>query len=85
MCSIRPFKRWHPNQVWMSVITYVWTREEWLYVASIMALYTRKIVGWKADSRMTKELVLGALELAYQREKPGDGVLHPSDHGSQYA
>lgn len=74
-----------PNQVWMSDITYVWTAEGWLYVASIMDLYTRKIVGWKADSRMTKELVISALDDAYKREKPADGVLHHSDRGSQYA
>ncbi|MCI0184677.1 hypothetical protein MM817_02974 [Acidibacillus sp. S0AB] len=74
-----------PNQVWMSDITYVWTAEGWLYVASIMDLFTRKIVGWKADSRMTKELVMSALDDAYEREKPADGVLHHSDRGSQYA
>jgi len=50
-----------------------------------MDLYTRKIVGWKADLRMTKELVIEALEQAYQRENPADGVLHHSDRGSQYA
>ncbi len=79
------FKAERPNQVWMSDITYVWTNEGWLYVASIMDLYTRKIVGWKANSRMTKELVIDALEQAYQREKPGEGVLHHSDRGNQYA
>ena len=69
----------------MSDITYVWTAEGWLYVASIMDLFTRKIVGWKADSRMTKELVIEALEQAYEREQPDAGVLHHSDRGSQYA
>ncbi|MFB5193285.1 IS3 family transposase [Alicyclobacillus fastidiosus] len=79
------FQAQRPNQVWMSDITYVWTNEGWLYVASVMDLFTRKIVGWKADSRMTKELVIDALEQAYQREKPDDGILHHSDRGSQYA
>lgn len=79
------FQAERPNEVWMSDITYVWTNEGWLYVASVMDLFTRKIVGWKADSRMTKELVIEALEQAYQREKPDDGVLHHSDRGSQYA
>lgn len=69
----------------MADITYCWTNEGWLYVASIMDLYTRKIVGWKADSRMTKDLVIEALEQAYHREKPAKGVLHHSDRGSQYA
>ncbi len=51
-----------PGQVWMSDITYVPTAEGWVYVASLMDLYTRKIVGWCADLRMTKELVIRALE-----------------------
>ncbi|GEO26958.1 transposase [Alicyclobacillus acidoterrestris] len=79
------FQAQRPNQVWMTDITYVWTEEGWLYVASVMDLYTRKIVGWKAGSRMTKELVIDALEQAYQREKPAAGLLHHSDRGSQYA
>lgn len=74
-----------PNEVWMADITYVWTTEGWLYVASIMDLFTRKIVGWRAGSRMTKELVIEALKQAYEREKPEAGVLHHSDRGSQYA
>ncbi|EJY57128.1 Integrase catalytic region [Alicyclobacillus hesperidum URH17-3-68] len=69
------FRAQRPNQVWMSDITYVWTEEGWLYVASVMDLYTRKIVGWKAGARMTKDLVMDALEQAYQREKPAAGVL----------
>jgi len=79
------FQAERPNQVWMADITYVWTKEGWLYVASVMDLFTRKIVGWKADSRMTKELVIEALDQAYEREKPQAGVLHHSDRGSQYA
>ncbi len=74
-----------PNQVWMADITYVPTDEGWLYVASIMDLYTRKIVGWHADERMTKELVLQALDQAYSRQRPKGKVLHHSDRGSQYA
>ena len=74
-----------PNQVWMADITYVPTDEGWLYVASVMDLYTRKIVGWHADERMTKELVLQALDQAYSRQRPKGEVLHHSDRGSQYA
>jgi len=70
----------------MADITYVPTDEGWLYVASVMDLYTRKIVGWHADERMTKELVLRALDQAYSRQRPPKGkVLHHSDRGSQYA
>lgn len=74
-----------PNEVWMADITYVPTQEGWLYVASIMDLFTRKIVGWKADERMSKNLVLKALDQAVQRQQPESGVLHHSDRGSQYA
>jgi len=74
-----------PNQVWTADITYVPTDEGWLYVASIMDLYSRKIVGWHADQRMTKELVLTALDRAYRQRRPKGQVLHHSDRGSQYA
>ncbi|MDU0332282.1 IS3 family transposase [Paenibacillus sp. 3LSP] len=79
------FRAQAPNQVWMADITYVPTDEGWLYVASVMDLYTRKIVGWHADERMTKELVLQALDQAYNRQRPKGEVLHHSDRGSQYA
>jgi putative transposase len=79
------FEAERPGQVWMADITYVPTAEGWLYVASLMDLYTRKIVGWYADSRMTKELVIRALDQAYKRQKPVGPVLHHSDRGSQYA
>lgn len=74
-----------PNQVWMADITYIPTDEGWLYLASIMDLYTRKIVGWYADKQMTKALVLQALERAYKQQQPEKEVLHHSDRGSQYA
>lgn len=79
------FRAEAPNQVWVADITYVPTQEGWLYVASLMDLYSRKIVGWHADSRMTKKLVLTALERAYQSQKPKGTILHHSDRGSQYA
>jgi putative transposase len=74
-----------PNQIWVTDITYIPTREGWLYLASVMDLYSRKIVGWHVDSQMTKELVLQALDRAYIRQKPKGSVLHHSDRGSQYA
>lgn len=74
-----------PNEVWMADITYVPTQEGWLYVASIMDLYTRKIVGWHAGERLKKELVIQALDQAHGRQQPESGVLHHSDRGSQYA
>ncbi|PEA04359.1 hypothetical protein CON37_12320 [Bacillus cereus] len=66
-------------------MTYVPTKESWLYVASLMDLYSRKIVGWHADRTMTKELVLKALQQAYFHQKSEGSVLHHFDLGSQYA
>ncbi|WP_142347135.1 IS3 family transposase, partial [Bacillus thuringiensis] len=60
-------------------------QNRWLYVASLMDLYSRKIVGWHTDRTMTKELVLKALQQAYFRQKPEGSILHHSDRGSQYA
>jgi putative transposase len=74
-----------PNAVWMTDITYISTDEGWLYLASVMDLYSRKIVGFHMDERMTKELVIKALDQAYSRQRPGEGLLHHSDRGSQYA
>ncbi len=73
-----------PNQVWVADITYIPTDESWLYLAAIKDLYTCEIVGWAMDSRMTKSLVVDALRSAYGRKKPGPGLLHHSDRGSQY-
>jgi putative transposase len=74
-----------PNEKWVTDITYVATLEGWLYLASVMDLYSRKIVGWHMSDRMTKELVIQALEQAFIRQRPGEGLLHHSDRGSQYA
>lgn len=74
-----------PNQAWVADITYIPTIEGWLYLATIMDLCHRKIVGWSMDSTMTKELVLRALNQAVQKEKPGPGLIHHSDQGRQYA
>ncbi|MFD1776957.1 IS3 family transposase [Paenibacillus rhizophilus] len=82
----RKFKPAAPNQTWVSDITYIATDEGWLYLANVMDLYSRKIVGFYMDSRMTKELVIQALDRAVQQRRPPKGqVLHHSDRGSQYA
>ena len=73
-----------PNKVWVTDITYIPCREGRLYLASVMDLYTRKIVGWKLGDRMTTDLVLAALDMAYDAKKPAKGLLHHSDRGSQY-
>jgi transposase InsO family protein len=74
-----------PDQVWLSDITYLWTREGWQYVCAVLDLYTRKIVGWAIAGHMTRQLVLDALQMAYRVRKPGRGLIFHSDKGSQYA
>ena len=74
-----------PNAVWAADISYVWTWEGWLYLAVVMDLYSRQIVGWAMDKRMRKDLVLDALSMAYFRRRPVHGLIHHSDRGSQYA
>lgn len=80
----RQFVTSAPDQAWTADITYIPTREGWLYLAVVMDLYTRMIVGWSMDSRMTRELVMNALRMARFRRRPASGVLHHSDRGSQY-
>ncbi len=81
----RRFKVDKPNQSWVTDITYIPTNEGWLYLASVMDLYSRKIAGWAMDKTMSKELVINALKMAYYRQKPGKGLIHHSDRGVQYA
>jgi transposase InsO family protein len=81
----RQFEAKAPNAVWTADISYVWTHEGWLYLAVVMDLYSRQIVGWAMDKRIKKQLTLDALAMAYWRRKPLAGLLHHSDRGSQYA
>jgi transposase InsO family protein len=81
----REFKVDEPNTVWTADITYVWTLEGWLYLAVVLDLHSRQVVGWAMDKRMKKQLTLDALTMAYWRRKPESGLLHHSDRGSQYA
>jgi len=66
-------------------ITYLPTAEGWLYLAAVMDLHTRMIVGWAMDRRMTRDLVISALRMAWFRRQPKAGLIHHSDRGSQYA
>ena len=81
----RNFEVAHPDTVWCSDITYLWTMEGWLYLAVVIDLFSRKVVGWAMSSRIKTCLVEEALEMAYGRRKPGKGLIHHSDRGSQYA
>jgi transposase InsO family protein len=74
-----------PDQVWTSDITYLWTDEGWLYLAIVLDLFNREVVGWSLKPRMTADIVTDALTMAWFRRKPAPGVLHHSDRGSQYA
>ena len=73
-----------PNQWWVSDITYIHTHEGFLFLAVIMDLYARNIVGWSMGSRMPEDLVMDALTMAYWRRKPENTVMLHSDQGSQY-
>ena len=73
-----------PNAVWFSDITYLRTREGWLYLAIILDAYSRKVVGWAMKERLTTNLTLDALDMAYQRRNPPHGLVHHSDRGGQY-
>ncbi|MDM5247648.1 MULTISPECIES: IS3 family transposase [unclassified Lysinibacillus] len=79
------FKVERPGQAWVADITYIWTSEGWLYLATIMELFSRRIIGWAMDERMTKELVILALKRAIRTQTPTPGLIHHSDRGSQYA
>lgn len=80
----RQFDPAAPNQAWVTDITYIKTHEGWLYLGSVMDLFSRRIIGWSMQSRITKELVLDALLMAVWRRKPKERVLVHSDQGSQY-
>jgi putative transposase len=73
-----------PNQKWVSDITYIDTAEGWLYLASVLDLFSRKIVGWAMADRMESSLVEDALKMAFLQQHPETGLLHHSDQGSQY-
>ena len=73
------------NEAWVADITYLPTREGWLYLAAVEDLFSRKVVGWAMAEHMESRLVVDALELAVQRRLPGAGLLSHSDRGSQYA
>ena len=74
-----------PNQVWVTDITYIRTHEGWLYLASVMDLFSRQIVGWSMGARMETELVLNALLMAVWRRRPQQPVMVHSDQGSQFS
>jgi putative transposase len=81
----RQFTSSAPDQRWASDMTYIWTNEGWLYLAVVMDLFSRRIVGWSTAPTLAQPLVLQALSMALQSRRPAAGLLHHSDRGSQYA
>lgn len=80
----RQFEVEAPDQVYVSDITYIWTAEGWLYLAVILDLFSRQIVGWSLNRRMTRKLIMDALRMAIWRRRPEPGLVFHSDRGSQY-
>ena len=81
----RQFQVSRPNSVWATDITYLWTNEGWLYLAAVLDLFSRKIVGWAIASYLDKRLIQDALAMAIGRRQPKQGLMHHSDRGCQYA
>ena len=78
------FNATSPNQKWAGDISYIWTREGWLYLAVIIDLYSRRVVGWAVSNRMKRGLAIRALEMAINLRRPGPNCIHHTDRGSQY-
>ena len=80
----RDFFAEQPNQKWAGDISYVWTREGWLYLAVIIDLHSRRVIGWAVSSRMKRDLAIRALKMAIALRNPPKGCIHHADRGSQY-
>ena len=84
MCSTATFTAASANRKWVADFTYLWTAEGWLYVAAVVDLFSRRVVGWSMQATMTAQLVTDALVMAIWRRGKPEAVLHHSDRGSQY-
>jgi len=80
----RDFTASRPNERWVTDISYIWTDEGWCYLAAILDLFSRTVVGWALDSTLSTSLPLAALDMAVRRRRPNKGLLHHSDRGCQY-
>jgi len=81
----RNFETAAPNRVWVTDLTYIWTREGWLYLSAILDLYSRAVVGWAMSDHIDTALCLRALKMALANRRPAQGLVHHSDRGCQYA
>lgn len=73
-----------PNQKWAGDISYIWTHQGWLYLAVVIDLYSRRVLGWAVSNRLKKDLAIRALEMAVNLRQPPEGCIHHTDRGSQY-
>ncbi len=80
----REFEVGEPDKVYVSDITYIWTHEGWLYLAVVLDLFSRQVVGWSLSNRISRKLVINALRMAIWRRQPLPGLILHSDRGSQY-
>jgi transposase InsO family protein len=80
----RDFAAEQPDQKWVVDISYIWTREGWLYLAAVLDLHSRRVIGWAVSNRMKRDLAIRALEMAIALRRPPKGCIHHSDRGSQY-
>ncbi len=80
----RDFSAARPNQKWAGDISYVWTQEGWLYLAVILDLHSRRVIGWAVSNRMKRDLAIRALNMAIALRRPPKGCIHHTDRGSQY-
>ena len=80
----RNFHAERPNQKWVGNISYIWTREGWLYLAVMIDLHSRRVVGWAVSNRLKKDLAIQALNRAVALRNPPPGCIHNTDRGSQY-
>jgi transposase InsO family protein len=81
----RDFTATEPNQAWVTDITFLWTQEGWLYLAVILDLFSRRVVGWATSANVDRHLALDALDSALRARRPSRGLVHHSDRGSTYA
>jgi putative transposase len=80
----RNFSTDQPDQKWAGDITYIWTREGWLYLAAILDLHSQRVIGWAVSNRMKRDLAIRALKMAIALRSPPKGCIHHTDRGSQY-
>ena len=80
----RHFSTNNPDMIWVGDITYIWTTEGWMYLAVVIDLYSRRVVGWSINKRMTRQLVMNAILMGIWKRKPTKGLIFHSDRGSQY-